>query len=70
MTTNSGATEKQIIALEEEIAHLRLANDELSDELLAQSKRIEELEGGAGNLDAPASDDVSDEQPEDQAPKV
>ena len=34
------------------------------------TKRIEELEGGAGNLDAPASDDVSDEQPEDQAPKV
>ena len=36
--------EDQILKLEEEIAHLTLANEELSTELLQQWKRVEEIE--------------------------
>jgi len=35
--------EQRLTAVEEEAAHLRLANDELSAEVLAQWKRIERL---------------------------
>jgi len=42
----------RITHLEEELAHLRLANDELSSEVLLQMKQIEKLEKLLRNLEA------------------
>lgn len=43
---------ERISHLEEEVAHLRLANDELSSEVLLQMRQIERLEKMLRNLEA------------------
>ncbi|MDJ0612575.1 MAG: SlyX family protein [Rhizobiaceae bacterium] len=47
--------EERITHLEEEVAHLRLANDELSSEILLQMRKIEKLEKMLRNLEAKQS---------------
>lgn len=45
----------RITHLEEELAHLRMANDELSSEVLLQMRQIEKLEKMLRNLEAKQS---------------
>ena len=48
----SKSNDDRLTHLEEEVAHLRLANDELSSEVLLQMKQIEKLEKLLRNLEA------------------
>ena len=47
--------EDRITHLEEELAHLRIANDELSAEVLLQMRKIDSLEKMLRNLEAKQS---------------
>jgi len=47
--------EDRITHLEEELAHLRIANDELSAEVLLQMRKIDNLEKMLRNLEAKQS---------------
>lgn len=47
--------DERITHLEEELAHLRIANDELSAEVLLQMRKIEQLEKMLRNLEAKQS---------------
>ena len=44
MNTSVDTQEQRIVSLEEELAHLRVQNEELSSETLDQWKRIEHLQ--------------------------
>ncbi len=62
--------EQRLIALEEEVSHLRMANEELSSEVLAQWKRIESLERQLANLEnrLTSFEDHLDSPPENTKP--
>ena len=47
--------EDRLTHVEEELAHLRVANDELSSEVLMQMRKIESLERMLRNLEAKQS---------------
>ncbi|MGI9350427.1 MAG: SlyX family protein [Rhizobiaceae bacterium] len=61
---------KRIMSLEEEVSHLALANEELSTEVLAQWKRIEQLEKKLVHLETRLNtfEDNQDAPPEDTKP--
>lgn len=60
----------RITALEEEVAHLRLTNEELSAEVLAQWKRIERLERQLSHMENRLTtfEDHQDAPPADTKP--
>ena len=61
---------ERMVSLEEKVAHLTLANEELSAEVLGQWKRIEQLEKKLVHLEIRLNsfEDHQDVAPEDTKP--